>query len=279
MIPFIPDIRNSMLGELFKNGVGLKTSIEKDKAIDLNLWNINPNEKLYRIFPLERFREMLLCKQNVLVRPSLWEDPFENYLFNSAAITEDGQIIDLSGVGKCLYAQCWTMNPECDGLWRTYTDNKRNRAVKVSTKALKLLRSLYDFVNKFHCLRYFLGKVIYCDDSDFNIAVDNGMSNLTDTSGVATIITLLQKRIPFKYEQEVRLIFRAENEEEADGIGKVYKYQINPVDLFEEIEMDPWASTEDIANLDRELKDQGFAVDINRSSLYAKPNFKIIFGT
>jgi hypothetical protein len=57
-----------------KNLVGLSES-------DLNL-------SIYRIYPLKRFEAMLVSKQDALVNPIKWEDPFENFLLERTEVLD-----------------------------------------------------------------------------------------------------------------------------------------------------------------------------------------------
>lgn len=50
---------------------------------------LNANTPLFMILPLERFLQMLKNKQNTLVQPSSWDDPFEKMINKSAIIRGD----------------------------------------------------------------------------------------------------------------------------------------------------------------------------------------------
>ena len=56
--------------------------IERQFPYDKNkniLNNIDSEQRIYRIFSLSRFEEMIQNQELVLVRPSMWDDPFENF--------------------------------------------------------------------------------------------------------------------------------------------------------------------------------------------------------
>jgi hypothetical protein len=88
--------------------------------------HINLSEKeiakpIYRVFSLDRFVETLEQGQLTLVRPSLWEDPWENYLFKFMHKNNIGKNKLLRWYGEDLFAQCWTFHRETDAMWRIYS--------------------------------------------------------------------------------------------------------------------------------------------------------------
>ena len=51
-----------------------------------NYININreeQNKAIYRVFSVDRLLKLFEKKENVLVKPKLWDDPFENFMMNS----------------------------------------------------------------------------------------------------------------------------------------------------------------------------------------------------
>jgi hypothetical protein len=45
---------------------------------------------IYRVFSKHRFDELIANRRNTLVRPILWDDPFENALLRAKGELEDG---------------------------------------------------------------------------------------------------------------------------------------------------------------------------------------------
>ncbi|MBQ9186697.1 MAG: hypothetical protein IJ144_02590 [Prevotella sp.] len=107
--------------------------------------------RLYRIMPLERLLQMLDSKENTLVKPKLWDDPYEKNISN---LWKDGTLYLPNNyccgikmpISKGWYGQCWTLNEESDALWRTYTKGMQHRSVKIST-TVKQLRESYSQTN------------------------------------------------------------------------------------------------------------------------------------
>lgn len=75
--------------------------------------------KIYRIFSTNRLIELFEKKENALVKPELWDDPFENFILK---IPEKGS---KSKPNKRGYGQCWTLNFESDAMWRIYSPDKK----------------------------------------------------------------------------------------------------------------------------------------------------------
>lgn len=72
--------------------------------------NIHSNTNIYRIFAREYFFELFENRQNALVVPRMWSDPFENvFLRSPVKFFSDGEI-GTFGFRDDLYGQCWTGN-------------------------------------------------------------------------------------------------------------------------------------------------------------------------
>ncbi|MGL1053770.1 hypothetical protein ACSTD8_21820 [Vibrio vulnificus] len=63
------------------------------------------DKKIYRIFSFERFCQLLVSNQLTFVRPSLWDDPFEDYFFSYKHKNECGEIITFKEFSKNTYGQ------------------------------------------------------------------------------------------------------------------------------------------------------------------------------
>jgi len=79
---------------------------------------INPNTPIYRIFTLQRGLDTIVGKKLTLVRPHLWDDPYENALYQRKMKTEQGDEVSVEALRNCLYGQCWTEDGNSDALWR-----------------------------------------------------------------------------------------------------------------------------------------------------------------
>ncbi|RKT22860.1 hypothetical protein B0G69_6354 [Paraburkholderia sp. RAU2J] len=100
--------------ESFNSGTCLVPTEQLDKPI-------------YRIFPRERFLQMVQEKCLALVSPSMWDDPFE--IVDRAIKVEweeDGAHRShiIQGLPS-VFAQSWSMAEESDALLRAYSKVRR----------------------------------------------------------------------------------------------------------------------------------------------------------
>ena len=145
--------------------------------------------RLYRIMPLERFLQMLQDRKNVLVSPSLWDDPFE-VLFDEKSIKEikkklnndiapDAPINNLDY--KKWFGQCWCMQEESDALWRVLTQNRQQRSVKIKT-SFKDLNKITKSRNK--DVKYDIRVVKYgvLEDGSYMKKIDSWINELSSSA-------------------------------------------------------------------------------------------------
>ncbi|MBN1299346.1 MAG: hypothetical protein JW997_06650, partial [Actinobacteria bacterium] len=110
----------------------------KQDNIDHKAENIIwPNQNIldlpvYRVFSIKRLLQIIKTSKNVLVKPELWDDPFENILAKlKGYATKSKMVLDLSSIFGIFYGQCWTLNvDESDALWRIYSLKKDGVRVK-----------------------------------------------------------------------------------------------------------------------------------------------------
>lgn len=155
--------------------------------------------------------------------------------------------------------------------------------MKVKTTVRKLFGALYDINNPFHCVNYFIGRVNYISDKEIVNYLKTAFDEIKDSTGVGIVNSLLIKRTPFKYEEEVRLIFNKPNDNDANFSSVMNKWdssnkffiKINPTDLFDEMETDPWIEDDIFSKISEEIKANNYAGAINRSGLYNEPFFSV----
>jgi len=201
------------------------------------------------------------------VRTYKWKDPFENFILNAKG-SYNGRDADLSNIRDSFYVSCWSLNSECDGLWRNYRSNNRSCVVKAKTNAKKLFASIYDIKNNSHDTKYFIGKVKYVSDNSI-INIFKHTHNIRDLDdGLMFAQQIFIKRKSFKYEKEVRIIMRYNNYS-----NDIIQIPIDPNLLFDEIVLDPWIKPATYKRKKREIENAGFTGTITRSSLYDKISF------
>lgn len=59
----------------------------------LNFDRVRLDRYIYRIVTVERFVDGLTAGENVLVRPRMWDDPFEGRILNSYGVLPDGGMV------------------------------------------------------------------------------------------------------------------------------------------------------------------------------------------
>ena len=234
---------------------------------NLNIVDLDENATIYRIFDYQRFIQLLQNRRNTLVLPSLWQDPFENFLLGSRGIWH-GTPVSFQPIRDSWYGQCWTFNKECDGMWRANTSGTQRRAVKVKTTVGRLFEGLYDFSNRFHPLSYFIGKVRYIDQANIQAFMQSAYTSLTDTTNIRPMLTLLTKRSEFAYENELRLLCHVQANNAVPPA--IYEYDIDPNALFDEAVLDPWTSDAELQVFEPAIRNAGFANNIMRSDLYQR---------
>lgn len=221
---------------------------------------------IYRVFPRNRFFELFDEKKNALVWPSMWEDPFENFILRSPVRTAAGETGEFA-FHEDVYGQCWTLKKRSDAMWRIYSP--KTDAVRVRTTVGRLLDSLCAASKGVTNDSYFIGKVDYPPDFKLKKFARTVFKDGLNAEAVAR--SLLKKRDAFEHEDEVRLIyFEGQNSKHAGG---VYKYDLNPLAVFDQFMIDPRMSYKDFCTFKDEIVART-GIDearIKRSLLYKPP--------
>ena len=239
--------------------------------------NINDiDAPIYRVFTADRFIEMFETKKLVLVKPELWDDPFDNFLLKGR-YNLGGESLSFRGLVKDFYGQCWSLNYESDAMWRIYAPEKNG--VKVKTTIKRLSESIYDSNNEFASMSYYIGKVVYLEEEIRKRFADPKYSSaiVFDSSGTGHAQTLLMKRVAFEHEKEIRLIYRVTQgtREIVDENQKLIKFDIEPNSLFDEIVFDPRMTEQDFTRCSQKVRELGFTKNITQSTLYQVPDLTI----
>lgn len=254
----------------------------------INLDEQDLEKNIYRIYPLNRFIDLLKSRKNVLVRTSLWEDPFENFILNSTGKLPSGQIFTIASRDK-YFGQCWSLKKESDAMWRIYSQHIKNEktgdlitdniGIKVKSTIGKVFEPLSKLqktaINPFNGLPYnltsFIGKVQYKSKKDLvGLLNKDASSYVFDQSGKGQASTLMLKRIAFTHEKEVRIVHSYDDCEDSD---KIYVYPIDPNYCFEEIVVDPRIPKEVYLKIKSLIEKEGYKNKIIQSGLYKIESF------
>lgn len=228
----------------------------------INLDSEEIDKPIYRIMPVHRLLQCLKLGQLVLVPPRKWDDPFENLLLSSSVrLTETGELGGMGEIRDKVYGQCWTFHRETDAMWRIYSANRDGAKVKSTLR--KLLSALGASDPQHKDVTCFIGKVKYHNQKDL-VQILKGI-NLFENNGSGVAESLLYKRIEFKHEKEVRLVY-------TEGRGAMYVFNFKPNELFEEIIFDPRLDEELCEAYMAATKAKGFTGRVAQSVLYQVPS-------
>lgn len=236
------------------------------------------SRNIYRVFSYDRLKEIFLTKAVTLVKPKLWDDPFENFILNSRGVLPDGRDFQI-GFRDSFYGQCWTMTKESDAMWRIYSPLKNG--VKVKTTIGKLWEPLFaaggssrkrngDVYNH----SSFIGKVKYQGVKKLITMLEDKerMSNkIYDQSGWGQASSFYFKRWAFRHENEIRLMFNKHDEH----VGDLFKYQVDPREMIDEIVFDPRMKKEEYEANKTEVTSWGYNKKVIQSGLYKIRRFRI----
>jgi hypothetical protein len=243
----------------------------------LNFNSENCNTPVFRVYPITRLLELFQSKQNTLVKPQMWDDPFENVLFQQKAKLYTGQSVSFTEMHNSFYGQCWTLNQvESDALWRIYSPNKDS--VRVKTTLGKLFDGFYNVEVSGAYINYFIGKINYMTAKEMKVSFENP-ATLTqifkDMTGKEAVKTLLLKRKEFDHEKEVRLIYSASSQK-YDLSKSIYQYPVEPNELIDELLFDPRFDTNLFSCVKDKLTSIGYKNPISISELYQVPRFDLL---
>lgn len=197
---------------------------------------------LYRVITLEQFIDMLLGGSvskttkmiNTLVRPWMWEDPYEK-LFESYS-----SLVHPQG----WFGQCWSLEEESDSIWRSFTNNGSKRCVKIKVSIENLKDSLLSY-NRDNA-QFVLAPVLYNCDELANSLIGKAAGIICSAKKIAypqnvlldiKQTLLLAKRNPFRSENEVRLLVYDESRKKDE---KTWSYPFDVNRYVEEVVFDPW---------------------------------------
>ena len=236
------------------------------------LLGIQEDESLWRVFPEKRALELFIEKKNVLVAPSKWDDPFENFLARCRVLIGNEQFA-LEGLTRDFYGQCWCHSEaETDATWRIYVP-KKERGIRIRVRAGTLFDTVYSPKDQASARRCFLGKVEYKSEPDLLswLSTLNVQQELLTPDNVNIAKTLLVKRSQFSHENETRLLcdLHAENH---DG-DKIIKFDCDPGALVQHVLLDPRWSEAEAQLMEQKIRCLGYQGPIEHSTLYSIPDF------
>lgn len=253
--------------------------MKNDNLIFLSNEELDKN--IYRVFSFDRLKEIFDTNKVTLVKPKLWDDPFENFILNSTGILPDGREFQI-GFRDSFYGQCWSLTKESDAMWRIYSPDKNG--VKVKTTIRKLFTPLFraggehrKINGNIYNLSSFVGRVKYQGTKKLIKMLNDKerMSNkIFDQSGWGQASSFYFKRWAFRHENEVRIMFN-KHEEHNDNL---FKFEVNPSELIDEIVFDPRMNIDEYEQKKSEIRSRCYQKNIIQSGLYKIREFRIQLG-
>ena len=235
----------------------------EDNFIDIT----DLDQKIYRVFSISRFKELITNKELVLVNPKKWDDPFENFFLRANAFDEHGDSVSLGNIARKWYGQCWTFNSESDAMWRIYSHQKDG--VRVSTTLRKLFSVLWDDKDQYAGLRYFIGKVSYQPRGEIEKFMKEhsflDMSIGGQNDRFAKLLCI--KRLEFSHEAEVRLLANDTEGSRGDKAG-CYRVPFDYTGIFHDACLDPRLDEKEYQGIKGEILGLGCPLPITQSELY-----------
>ena len=228
--------------------------------------------RLFRFVTAQRLEQMLSTRSLCLTRLTKWDDPFENVLMKvRLTCINTGQRVHVDGILNDFFGLCWTSNGvESDAQWRIYAPE--GDGVRLRTTAGRLWRAVHDPTDPFAALKYSLGRVRYVSQTALTSFLTNP-SNVTDLTldpgGQRIMRWLLLKRLEFKHEREVRLLYRDVKHNVRTRNYKRIRFDPNAV--ITDITCDPRMSARDFRSLRQRLRGLGFTGQVHLSKLYRLP--------
>jgi hypothetical protein len=225
------------------------------RSSELNLY-------VYRIMSLDRLYQMFYESSNYLVRPIMWEDPFENFIAKIQGRLPDGQIVEFAQRYD-FYGQCWTLLGGTDAMWRIYSKDKR------SVRIMVRLKDLYGYLSEYATGALFIGKVKYLGSDQF-ISWIRRVFHTSQQPNIELIAkTFLVKRGAFSHENEVRLLYYTTHYE----TGNFYRFKFDCHRFVKEIMLDPRLKKNEADALAAEVRTRTeYKGKIVQSKLYAQPD-------
>lgn len=229
---------------------------------------------VHRTFSFDRFVDLVRSRENGLVSPGVWDDPFENFLLAHTLVrTPDGELGTLEPLADGWYGQCWTATADSDAMWRIYSAT--HTGIKATARLGDLVDGLAASVHLSPRLQAFAGRVEYRDQQ--SIAAHMSSLTFTDLALGGTndrfAELLCVKREAFAHEDEIRLLYC--DVEPKRGDGTVYLYGFDPNTVLSSVEIDPRMPQRDADAVISQLRLESLTVPAARSTLYDAPSFTI----
>ena len=207
------------------------------------------NKNLYRFTQVDRFLKILHSGKIDFIRPEKWDDPYEKFFLLAEYINNIDNTIFHWPLKNRVFSICLT-NIYSEAFWKG--DASYYDGIRIKFDRQNFIRELKNCKYQFY-----IGSVEYKLTEDIKELKKNNRfinQQLFENNIAENIKLLFQKRIPFAYEQEVRIIMVLENE--SDEI--VQSVNLNLTNIFQEFLLHPKMKKEKANKVISELVEKGF---------------------
>lgn len=224
---------------------------------------INGTGYLYRVLSLDKFVKMLEVGKNVLVRPTMWEDPWEKIVSNAKFNWNNEYMeIDAANFKKhSWFGQCWSKEEVNDTIWRIFTPDRNERKIRIKVSFENLRKEYYKYQEAHDGIAFFCNEIRYAEpneesfgDEISKVISDYTSQRITITTEEFNILLelgiLMTKRKAFEYEKELRLLVYVESESNEENL---FTYDCNFPAIVEDVELDPWTPKGEIEEIKEKL--------------------------
>jgi len=225
-------------------------------------------QTLYRILRFEHLVRLFRDRQYTLLSPFSWEDPFER-LWSRLVLKDQPAHSDLE---SRLFGSCLTFQARSDAMWSIYSRNWLGVRVTIN---LDELRRQAEAAPELADGRMWFGEVSYLRDTQLEkcaLKLIHAVAEPDADQMEAIAMAWLNKRIAFKHEDEMRMLFVLPEKRSKSIPPKVFKFSVDPHALVKSIHIDPRAPKELFETLQRDIEGSlEFRGSIQQSSLLRLP--------
>ena len=248
-------LRNSLtFGEATDDSSLERSCILTTERINACLYGVSANMRIYHTLPWHRFKEMLENGRLFLKNPLEYNDRWESFLLNKKRNGSQGN--DMAwGIS------CWSLREESEGLWNNNVRGTRRiedqterppqarseldlQMVKIETTVGELLLAILgNFGQSAPWEKCRVGRVKYYDEFYLRRFKKHVYEKLYDKGcdifRQACLQSFFMKRLPYDYEQEVRLVTLREQTMEGADKGFYLKFTSSPTCFIHEVVVNP----------------------------------------
>jgi hypothetical protein len=227
-----------------------------------------PRQTLYRILRFEHLVRLFQDRQYTLLSPFSWEDPFEK-LWSRLVFKDQPAHSELE---SRVFGSCLTFQARSDAMWNIYSRNWLG--VRVTINMNELQRQV-EVAPELSDGRMWFGEVSYLRDKDLEsraLRLIEAVAKPDADQMEAVATAWLNKRIAFKHEDEMRMLFVLPDKLPKLASPKAFKFSVDPHALIKSIHIDPRAPKEVFETLQRDIKlNLEFTGSVQQSSLLRLP--------